>query len=154
MTGRTAKGARLTAALLVLVSSATLIACGGEQATASPPPSPSSSAPPSEAAQSTDKAAQSTANLALAAVMVLMIDSDSKEAITPDALHSLEGSFDWSDGAATEPGVASYAFDGHTIAIAVLSGTGTCFRILRPAHGENVYTAGQPCDAREVLKAA
>ncbi|MEA3077412.1 MAG: type pilus assembly protein PilA [Actinomycetota bacterium] len=99
-----------------------------------------------------DRAAQSSVRNAAVVVKTMWIDDAA--VVTPETMHDIEPSLDFTEATSTNPQQVSVAVDAVSATVAVRSVSGKCFviRIANPAQGGSTNTGSLP--PREACYAA
>lgn len=131
-----------------------LTACAGDGGSSGddlkPAATPSSIADPVEGRA--DRLAQADAYLATSAALVALLDGG-PSGVTPAALRDIEPTLTYVKGPADGPGEASVYMEGEqALGIATMSASGTCFWIMNPTEGDQMFGTGMPCTGRAALQ--
>ena len=106
------------------------------------------------AADSDDRAAQSSLRNGLAAAKTIYTDADSYAAVSPETMVQIEPSLSYTVEASTGSAVVSVAAADQQVGLAVLSGSGTCWYIRDDASVGTTYGSGSPCTGAAALASA
>jgi hypothetical protein len=93
------------------------------------------------------------AHLATAAALAALLDGG-PGGVTTAALQGIEPTLTYVTGSAGEPGEVSVYVEGNeALGIATMSASGTCFWIMNPMNGDQMFGSGMPCTGRAALQA-
>jgi type IV pilus assembly protein PilA len=137
------------AVLLAAVSFVLLAKRGGEEAASA------ASGALDAAAESQDRAAQSSLRNALAAAKTIYTDSDSYGDVSPATMVQIEPSLSYVDGGSTGVTVVSVVATDQQVGLAAMSVTGTCWWLHDDATGGGTtYGSGSACTGQDALAGA
>jgi hypothetical protein len=147
----------MAVALVLLVAGSLYVVVSAPARDRAVQPSPAAQVRPSAegpSAEEFDTRARGAARKALSAATLAFADLGSFDGVSPQLLAMIEPSLDFTMDP-SEQGTASVATDGRWFAVAMRSGSGTCWWIAeRGADGRQRFGTGDACTGADALRGA